>query len=195
MLFKEIHLKGIRKGTISLAYRLWKKQSILEGTLLHTSIGLLEIQKIEIVEEADITSDDVRDTGFESKTELLQSFQKVEGGNIYRISVRFHSPDPRIELRENANLSDQEFDEIQKKLNRLDANSTFGNWTYTILKVIRDNPKKRAVELAKMTGFQKEWLKINIRKLKNMGLTISFDEGYGLSPLGTVVLDRFAKKL
>ena len=35
-----------------------------------------------------------------------------------------------------------------------------------------------------MTGFEKEWLKLNIRKLKNLGLTISHNVGYRLSPLG-----------
>jgi hypothetical protein len=193
MLFKEIHLRGIRDGTIHLAFRRWKKPSILVGTLLHTSIGLVEIQHIEIVDEGDITTEDVKKAGYDNKSQLMQSFRNTVGGNIYRIAVRYHSPDPRIELGEKIDLTDQEYDKILMKLSRLDANSKFGKWTNAVLNVIRNNPKKRAIELANMTGFPKEWLKINIRKLKNLGLTISFDEGYGLSLLGMEVLHRIDK--
>jgi hypothetical protein len=41
---------------------------------------------------------------------------------------------------------------------------------------------------AKKTGFEKAWLKINIRKLKNLGLTISHNPGYTLSPRGKAYL-------
>ncbi|GAA4173979.1 hypothetical protein GCM10022218_17670 [Sphingobacterium ginsenosidimutans] len=39
--------------------------------------------------------------------------------------------------------------------------------------------------------FEKEWLKLNIRKLKNLGLTISHTVGYEISPLG----ERFIQLL
>ena len=54
--------------------------------------------------------------------------------------------------------------------------------------MIRDKPRVRAADLAKMMGKEKDDLKINIRKLKNLGLTISHDVGYTLSPLGELVL-------
>src|SRR5690606_9467460 len=136
--------KGIQNGTISLAFRQWKKQSIREGTLLHTSIGLIKILNVEVVNDDDITKDDAANAGYESKAELLQSFRKVEDGKINRISVQFHAPDPRIELREKIHLTDTEYEEIQKKLNRLDTHSNFGDWTKIILTAIHNNPKKRA---------------------------------------------------
>ena len=39
-----------------------------------------------------------------------------------------------------------------------------------------------AGDLAKKADAEKEWLKINVRKLKNLGLTISHQPGYELSP-------------
>ena len=42
--------------------------------------------------------------------------------------------------------------------------------------------------LAERLGCERDWLKPNVRKLKNLGLTISHDPGYALSPRGRVVL-------
>jgi hypothetical protein len=44
-----------------------------------------------------------------------------------------------------------------------------------------------AATIARQIGFEKDWLKINIRKLKNLDLTISHDPGYTLSPRGVAV--------
>lgn len=43
-----------------------------------------------------------------------------------------------------------------------------------------------------MTGFEKEWLKLNIRKLKNLGLTISHNGGYELPLLGSEYLTKLS---
>jgi predicted transcriptional regulator len=56
------------------------------------------------------------------------------------------------------------------------------------LKLIQGNPRLRASDLAKMMNREKDALKLDIRKLKNMGLTISHDVGYSISPLGEIVL-------
>lgn len=39
MLFKAVHLEGIKAGKITLAFRKWQKPSVKVGTLLHTAIG------------------------------------------------------------------------------------------------------------------------------------------------------------
>jgi hypothetical protein len=73
-------------------------------------------------------------------------------------------------------------------LARLDAAAASGPWTTKVLRAIAKHPMLPAVELAKKTGFEKAWLKINIRKLKNLGLTISHNPGYTLSPRGKAYL-------
>jgi hypothetical protein len=45
-----------------------------------------------------------------------------------------------------------------------------------------------STDLATKLSRERMWLKLNIRKLKNMGLTISHDVGYEISPLGREVL-------
>jgi hypothetical protein len=191
MLFKEVHLQGIKSGKITLAFRKWQKASVKIGSLLHTSIGLVEIHNIEAINENDITDKDASKAGFTDKKQLLKSFTHNSTGTIFKISVSYHSADPRIQLREQTELSERQFIDLKKKLERLDNHSKQGHWTRNILLTIKDNPNLHAIGIAKLTGFEKEWLKLNIRKLKNLGLTISHHVGYEISPLGK----RFVEKL
>ncbi|MBE8722496.1 ASCH domain-containing protein [Sphingobacterium pedocola] len=193
MLFKEIHLQGIKSGKINLAFRKWQKASVKIGSLLHTSVGLVEILNIEVVNEIDVTDNDASDAGFADKKQLLKSFTSSSTGKIFKISVSYHSADPRIKLRQQTELLEQQFENLRKKLERLDNYSKQGYWTGKILLTIKHNPNLHAVGIAKLTGFKKEWLKLNIRKLKNMGLTISHNIGYEISPLGEHFLSRSSK--
>ncbi len=190
MLFKEIHLSGIKSGKITLAFRRWQKASVKEGSLLHTSVGLVEIRKIETVDENDITEKDALHAGFADRKQLLKSFTNNSTGTIFKISVSYHSADPRIKLRERTELSERQFADLKKKLERLNKYSRQGHWTEKVLLAIKDNPNLHAKGIAKLTGFEKEWLKLSIRKLKNMGLTISHTVGYELSPLGKIFVLR-----
>lgn len=193
MLFKTVHLQGIRSGKVNLAFRKWQKPSVKMGTLLHTSIGLVEIKSIEVVREIDINNEDALNAGYKSKDELLKSLPNKTPGEIFKIAVNFYSEDPRINLREQTELSEQELADLINKLDRLDRYSKEGAWTRKILQTIKSNPALHAIGIAKLTGFQKEWLKPNIRKLKNLGLTISHTVGYELSPKGQVVLKKISK--
>lgn len=190
MLFKDIHLSGIKSGRITLAFRKWQKASVKIGSLLHTSIGLVEIRKIETVNENDITDKDARNAGFSGKEQLIKSLPRSGTGTIFKISVGYHSADPRIKLREQTNLSEQQFSDLKHKLERLDNRSRQEHWTMKILLTIKDNPNLHAIGIAKLTGFEKDWLKLNIRKLKNLGLTISHHVGYELSPLGKIFIEK-----
>lgn len=190
MLFKEIHLVGIKSGKIRLAFRKWQKVSVKIGSYLNTAIGLVEIHKIEIVNENDITDKDALNAGFTNKNQLLKSFTRNSTGKIFKISVSYHSADPRIKLREQTEISEQQFADLKNKLERLDNHSRQGHWTEKILFSIKDNPNLHAIGIAKLTGFEKEWLKLNIRKLKNLGLTISHNVGYEISPLGKLFIEK-----
>lgn len=191
MLIKSVHLHGIKSGTIKLAFRMWEKPRVKEGTLLKTFIGLVKVTRITRIEEGQITKKDIRDAGFENMEQLLNSLQQSDGGNLYKIALRYHAEDPRIKVREQKTLTDSAYAELKNTLVRLDKNSRQGMWTKKVLLAIQNNPHLKAAEVAKLTGFEKQWLKLNIRKLKNLGLTISHEVGYELSPLGKA----FVKKL
>jgi hypothetical protein len=126
-------------------------------------------------------------SGFESPRELLKVLE-ARPGKYYRVEVSYGGEDPRIELRETTKLLADELTALRKKLDRLDAASAHGPWTRLVLETIRTTPHTAAAELARRTGFERDWLKLNVRKLKNLGLTISHHPGYELSPRGKVVL-------
>lgn len=193
MLFKEKHLQRIRSGEISLTFRKWKKPAVKTGSLIKTSIGLVEIKAVSEIDASEITNNNAVNAGFASLDELLQLLNKTEQGIIYKIHVHYFDEDPRIALRENITPENVELKEITSKLERLDRYSKQGQWTLKILKLIHQNPTLRAADLAQRTKWEKEWLKLNIRKLKNIGLTISHEVGYSISPLGEKYLEWLSK--
>jgi hypothetical protein len=194
MLFKQIHLEGIRERKVTLAYRRWKKASVKPGSLIKTAVGLVEIQSVAIIEAEEISEDDARKAGFDSLAALVKMLHQYPEGDFYKIEVRHHAADPRIGLREQNTLPEEAYQELKTKLQRMDHYSSSGPWTMNILAAIKANPKLRAADLALQTGKEKDWLKPNIRKLKNLGLTISHHPGYELSPLGTFFLRKWERE-
>jgi len=192
MLFKQKHLEGIKSGTISLAFRKWKKLSVAEGSLIKTSVGVLKIVSIEETALSKITDQEAVAAGFKSASALVQLLEEQKEGAIYKIAVVFDSEDPRIQLREKYDLNDEDFEEIKEALLNLDKHSKVGKWTLKTLQVIRENPKMKAADLAVKARKEKEWLKLNVRKLKSLGLTISHEPGYSLSPRGEAYLEMLA---
>jgi hypothetical protein len=138
----------------------------------------------------DITKQDSIDAGFNSLEDLQNTLNAINEGRIYKIKLRFYSNDPRIALREQSTIPEKDFQMLKSKLERLDNYSKDGHWTIEVLKAIRDNSELRAADLAIKLKKEKDPLKINIRKLKNLGLTVSHEVGYSLSPLGEFVLER-----
>ena len=108
---------------------------------------------------------------------------------MYRIEVKPGGEDPRIALRDNADLSDEDRAELDTRLGRLDNASKSGPWTRTYLELLAANPRVRAQDLAEGLGLDKPTFKNNVRKLKGLGLTISHSPGYEVSPRGQAYLD------
>ena len=105
------------------------------------------------------------------------TFRLVEGG------------DPRDALAADGELSEEDVADIRKRLARLDAASKHGPWTMETLRLIERRPRVRAKTLADELGREKEDLKLDIRKLKNLGLTQSLETGYEISARGRAFLN------
>lgn len=184
MLFKQKHLEGIKAGTISIAFRKWKKLTVTAGSLIKTSVGVIKIISTKEISLNEISDSEANQAGFTSAQALTQLLESQKEGLIYKIEVAFDSEDPRIELRESVTLEEEEFETLKTTLENLDKFSKVGKWTTKTLQVIKENPKMKAADLAVKAKKEKEWLKLNIRKLKGLGLTISHEPGYTLSPRG-----------
>jgi hypothetical protein len=85
-------------------------------------------------------------------------------------------------------LAAGDVDEITRRLDRLDRASAYGEWTRAVLDVIDRRPAVRAADLAQEFGRETQPFKLDVRKLKNLGLTISLERGYRLSPRGEAYL-------
>lgn len=189
MLLTRIELEAIKSGERSLVFRRWRRPTVKSGGSLKTAVGVLGIERVIKIERSQITKRDATRAGHSSLSDLLTSLDSREG-DIYRIEIRFAGADPRIKLRANDRLSKSDLQEVQAKLARLDSASRMGDWTRKVLQTIDQHPRVVAAELARRLGFEKQWLKQNIRKLKNLGLTISHEIGYELSPRGRAILNH-----
>jgi hypothetical protein len=88
----------------------------------------------------------------------------------------------------DATLSPDDARVLLRKLDRMDARSPTGAWTRATLEIIAANPKVVSTELAKALGRERFSWKADVRKLKRLGLTISHEVGYELSPRGRALL-------
>jgi hypothetical protein len=99
-------LEGIRTGQVTLAVRRWRRPTVRAGGTLTTAIGVLAIDSVERIEPSELTEDDARAAGAASLQELLDAPQLRREGDLYRIRLHLLGDDPRIALRERAEVSD-----------------------------------------------------------------------------------------
>ncbi|HEX5040553.1 MAG TPA: hypothetical protein VFW95_10495 [Candidatus Limnocylindria bacterium] len=180
-------LRGIADGTITLAFRRWEQPRVRAGGRQRTSVGVVAFDAVEPVARSRLTATDARRAGFGSLAELLRFVDRRPTGRIHRIRLRLDGPDPRIALRETVPDS-VEVARILGRLERLDRASHHGAWTVDVLRVIAQRPSAPAIELATSFGRERAAFKLDVRKLKELGLTESLRPGYRLSPRGRAVL-------
>jgi hypothetical protein len=185
---------GIVAGDVTLAFRRWKRPTVKAGTKMRTPSGIVEIDSVEVVATGDVTEEDARAAGFESREKLFRVLdggrrggRKAEG-EIHRVELHYGGPDPRVALRMRADFDAEERAEIDAALNRLDAASRTGPWTADVLALIAARPETLAEELAVSRGEEKLSFKRRVRRLKELGLTESLEVGYRLSPRGEAFL-------
>jgi hypothetical protein len=178
-LFKERFWAGLRSGSLTVAYRRWKRPSVKTGGTLVSPGGLLVIDSVQAIDSTEVDDDDARRAGYVSRDEL---FANLRGdGQLY--CIRFHriGDDPRLELRERAELTAPETKAIARTLQHND-------WALPYLRLIDELPGTVSTELAARAGVERLVFKQRVRRLKALGLTESLEVGYRISPRGRTVL-------
>jgi hypothetical protein len=176
--------QGIADGSVTLAFRRWDRPRMRPGSTQRTVAGVLEVVSVEVVDPATLTEDDAARAGVRSLAALHRLLDRRPGAHVYRLAVRAAGPDPRVALRELADLSAAERAAIDERLGRWDAAGGNGPWTRSVLRLIADRPGVRAPDLAAALGRETLPFKRDVRKLKELGLTRSLEVGYELSPRG-----------
>ncbi len=189
MLFKTKFSALIKAQKIETAIRKWTRPTVKENGTLITAAGQIRIISVKKIKYNEITDKEIIEAGYANRKELDHELDRRSVGEIYRIQFKLEREDPRIKLREDENFSDVELDALQKKWQALDARSTTKGWPLRILEAINKEPGLPAIQHAKKLGYEKMWFKLHVRKLKNLGLTISLERGYKISPRGKVFLE------
>jgi hypothetical protein len=187
MLLDRDTLDRIASGDVTVAFRRWRRPTVKSGGTLLTALGQLQIGDVSTIDADAITAADARRAGFSSREALMEVLDRHTEGKLYRIELGEIRADPRVALREKP-LDTAQVGDLRKRLDRLDAASPDGPWTLKTLRVIRDHPALRAGDLCKLVGQERDRFKPNVRKLKALGLTISLEVGYQLSPRGEAYL-------
>jgi len=173
---------GLADGSITVAFRSWKRPTVKEGGTLITKGGVLAIDAVERIRDRDITNKDAKASGAADRNAVIAAnAQYGPERQLYRI--RFHrlGDDPRLTLREQPVTAEDEA-QILAALSRLDKASKTGPWTRRYLALIEEFPARRAPDLAEMEGLETIVFKTRVRRLKALGLTESLPVGYRLTP-------------
>jgi hypothetical protein len=181
----------VASGEITVTWRLWKYAHVKAGKTYATGFGgAVEIEDVRAVRVADVTDVDAHEVGLpgaESLVELARSHtgrEVTDDTLLYRVQFHYTLVEP-----EKLRLS---LDEIERRLDRLDAASKFGPWTIATLRLLEESPGVAARYLAPEVGQPRDDFKVNVRKLKVLGLTISLGTGYELSELGQSYIDSLS---
>jgi len=186
MLFRGDVLERIASGEVTLAFRRWHKQPPANGSTLRTRIGVLVLERVQVVRERDVTDDDARRAGAESRAALLAALP--EDGTLLRIELRLGGEDPRVALRTKP-LRDDELPALLERLAAMDRRAV-APWTLQTLALIARHPGRVASQLAKQLSLDTALFKRRVRQLKELGLTESLEVGYRLSKRGEQLLTR-----
>jgi len=164
---------------------------VVEGRIYRTNAGRIEIDSVREV-NPDLIADNDADVIAADRQNAKDVRRRLRGNEDWpTFLIKFHlveGPDPREELAASTELSAEDLEDLRDRLAKLDELSRHGAWTAQTLRLIESKPATRAGDLAAEIGRDTAGFKLDVRKLKNLGLTYSLEVGYELSPRGTTYL-------
>lgn len=187
MLISPATAAGIADGSVTLAFRRWDRPRMRPGSTQRTVAGVVLVETVDEVDPEALTEDDATRAGVRSLAELRRLIDRRDGAHVYRMQVSLAGADPRVALRERAELVDEERRELDGRLDRCDA-ARGEPWTREVLRLIAARPGVRAPDLAASLGRETLPFKRDVRKLKELGLTVSLAVGYEISHRGRAYL-------
>jgi hypothetical protein len=179
--------EGIADGTITLVLRRWDAARAKAGGTQRTPVGTIRIDAVTARPGGyRVTAAQAVAAGYPSAKAAQTDLDRRPASHTYLIAVSFLAPDERPGLAADDVLADADVGAITARLDRWDA--VGAPWTREYLRMIGENEAVRAPDLAARVGLDVPRFKRRVRQLKGLGLTISLDVGYRLSPRGRAYL-------
>jgi hypothetical protein len=198
LLFQKRFHAGLVDGSITRTLRLWVTPRVKpQGRYRVHPIGVVEVTAMERRPLGELTDADAKAGGFGSRDELLAYMAPVakrpltDDTLVFDVTLRHGGDGDRVPLALEAALTAADLDMLRTKLARLDRH---GPWTTKVLKLIEKRPRVAASQLAASLGRETEPFKVDVRKLKKLGLTQSFEVGYEVSPRGKTYLAAMSSR-
>jgi hypothetical protein len=192
LLFQKRFHEGLASGAVTLTFRRWDRPRVKPGNRYRCHpIGVLLVDRIDLVRVGEVTAADAARAGFASLDELVDYMRSGPRGEVdddtpvYRVELRHAGEEDRVDIALDAELSAEEVEAIRARLARMDAKKP---WTAATLALIEKNPRVAASRLAATVKRETLPFKADVRKLKRLGLTQSFEVGYEISPRGRAYL-------
>ena len=190
MLLNRDTAECIANGDITLVLRRWDAPRVKAGGTQRTMVGTIRIDDIaEHPASYRVTAAQARAAGYPDAKSAQKELDRRPAKHTYVMTVSYLAPDERPDLAADDRLSASDVDAIAARLARWDA-AAESPWTRPYLEMIGANEAVRAPDLAARVGLDVPRFKRRVRQLKGLGLTISLDVGYRLSPRGKAFLKR-----
>jgi hypothetical protein len=196
VLFRAEQHEPIANGDVTLSFRAWSRpQAKVGGRYRLGALGMIEVDAVDRVTVGSIDAADARRCGATNLKVLRASLDRTyrrsfaDGDDVVRIAFHFAGPDERpAPPAFDDDLSNADLADLLERLARMDGRSAHGVWTARTLRLVAERPRTVAAELARDAGRETAPFKADVRKLKKLGLTLSHDVGYELSPRGRALL-------
>jgi hypothetical protein len=189
VLINRVTAAGIAEGRIAVVLRRWDAPRAKAGGTQRTPAGTIRIERvIELPADHRVTRAQAIAAGFPDGKAAQAELDRRPAAHTYVITVSYLAPDERHALAAADQVTADEVASISDRLTRWDAASSDGPWTRQYLELIAANEALRAPELATMMGQETARFKRRVRQLKGIGLTISLEVGYRISPRGKAFL-------
>ncbi len=195
LLFKKAFHEGLTTGAITVTFRRWDKPHVRVGGRYRCHpIGVLEVDRVDRVRADSLSAADAKRAGFATTAALRGYLEELgplaDSDELWRVELHHGGDGDRVELALEDKLTADDVAAITAKLARLDGKQP---WTDETLAIIRKQPRIAASKLAAKLGRETLPFKVDVRKLKKLGLTQSFEVGYEISPRGAAYLAARAR--
>ncbi len=193
MLFRREFHEGLRRGAITLSFRTWRTARARVGGRHRFGAGdELEVLAVERVRAGEIGEADARRAGFDDRAALMQFLERAAsalirpGTSLFRVTLRYAGR-RRAPTPDRREPSASELHVLAAKLDAMERRSP-EPWAWATLGRIAREPRVRAAQLARTFGRETAPFKADVRKLKRLGLTLSHEVGYEVTPAGRALL-------